>query len=54
MWPVSTPRCHCCSRGRFRGAVRRLLLRYGYPPDQQEEATILVLRQAEVLAGEAA
>lgn len=41
-------------RAKLRAAVRRLLLRYGYPPDQQEEATVLVLRQAEVLAGEAA
>ena len=41
-------------RAKLRAAVRRLLLRYGYPPDQQEEATVLVLRQAEVLAGEVA
>ena len=41
-------------RAKLRASVRRLLIRYRYPPDQQEEATILVLRQAEVLAGEAA
>ena len=41
-------------RAKLRASVRRLLLRHGYPPDQQEEATLLVLRQAEVLAGEAA
>ena len=41
-------------RAKLRASVRRLLLRHGYPPDQQEEATMLVLRQAEVLAGEAA
>jgi type I restriction enzyme R subunit len=27
----------------------RLLRRYGYPPDQQERATQLVLEQAEVV-----
>ena len=41
-------------RAKLRASVRRLLLHHGYPPDQQEEATLLVLRQAEVLAGEAA
>ena len=41
-------------RAKLRASVRRLLRRHGYPPDQQEEATILVLRQAEVLAEEAA
>jgi type I restriction enzyme, R subunit len=41
-------------RAKLRASVRRLLLKHGYPPDQQEEATLLVLRQAEVLAGEAA
>lgn len=33
--------------------VRRLLLRNGCPPDQQEEAILLVLKPAEALAGEA-
>ena len=41
-------------RAKLRASVRRLLRRHGYPPDQQEEATILVLKQAEVLAEEAA
>ena len=41
-------------RAKLRASVRRLLIRYRYPPDKQEEATVLVLRQAEVLAGEAA
>lgn len=41
-------------RAKWRASVRRLLICYKYPPDQQEEATLLVLRQAEVLAGEAA
>ena len=30
--------------------VRRLLTKYGYPPDAQEVATQLVIRQAEKMA----
>jgi type I restriction enzyme R subunit len=30
--------------------VRRILKRYGYPPDKQEKATQTVLEQAEVIA----
>ena len=30
--------------------VRRLLNFHGYPPDKQEQATITVLEQAEVLS----
>lgn len=30
--------------------VRRILPRYGYPPDKQEKATITVLEQAETIA----
>lgn len=41
-------------RAKLRATVKRLLLRYGYPPDQEETATQLVLDQVEVLAGEAA
>ncbi|MBB5633412.1 type I restriction enzyme R subunit [Cryobacterium mesophilum] len=37
-------------RAKLRATIRRLLLRYGYPPDQEEQATQLVLQQAEVLA----
>jgi len=37
------------ARARLRVLVKRLLRRYGYPPDQQERATQLVLEQAEVL-----
>lgn len=37
-------------RAEMRAMVRRLLRKYKYPPDQQEEATELVLAQAEVLA----
>jgi type I restriction enzyme R subunit len=32
--------------------VKRILRKYGYPPDKQEKATQLVLEQAEVLSGE--
>ena len=32
--------------------VKRLLRKYGYPPDKQEHATQLVLAQAEVLGEE--
>ncbi|MGR7027221.1 type I restriction endonuclease subunit R [Geodermatophilus sp. URMC 62] len=41
-------------RAKLRATIRRLLLRYGYPPDQEPVATQLVLEQAETLAGETA
>ena len=37
------------ARAKIRVMVRRILRRYGYPPDLQEEATKLVLEQAEIL-----
>ena len=37
-------------RGNLRRHVRRILRRHGYPPDKQEQATITVLEQAEVLS----
>ncbi|HXH12350.1 MAG TPA: type I restriction enzyme endonuclease domain-containing protein [Alphaproteobacteria bacterium] len=37
-------------RAQLRVRVRRLLRRYGYPPDQQEQATQTVIEQAEVLS----
>jgi len=37
-------------RADMRRTVRRLLARYGYPPDAQEGATQLVIRQAELMA----
>lgn len=37
-------------RARLRVMVRRILKRYGYPPDKQEKATQTVLEQAEVIA----
>jgi type I restriction enzyme R subunit len=36
-------------RAKLRTAVKRVLRKYGYPPDQQESATDLVLQQAELL-----
>ncbi len=36
-------------RARLRVMVKRVLRRYGYPPDKQEAATATVLEQAEVL-----
>ena len=41
-------------RAKLRATIRRLLLQHGYPPDQEERATQLVLEQAEVIAGEQA
>ena len=37
-------------RADMRRTVRRLLTKYGYPPDAQEAATRLVIRQAELMA----
>ncbi|WP_017748532.1 type I restriction enzyme endonuclease domain-containing protein [Scytonema hofmannii] len=36
-------------RARLRTTVKRLLRKYGYPPDKQEKATLTVLQQAELL-----
>jgi type I restriction enzyme R subunit len=40
------------ARAKMRVMVKRLLRKYGYPPDKQERATQLVLEQAEVVCGE--
>ena len=40
------------ARARIRVIVKRLLRKYGYPPDLQEAATRTVLEQAELLAAE--
>jgi len=37
------------ARAHIRVVVRRILRKYGYPPDKQEKATQTVLEQAEVL-----
>lgn len=39
------------ARARLRVLVKRVLRRYGYPPDKQEQATQTVQEQAEVLSG---
>ncbi len=39
-------------RAKLRSTIRRLLLKYGYPPDQEPRATDLILEQAEIVAGE--
>ena len=40
------------ARAKFRVMVRRILKKHGYPPDLQDEATKLVLEQAEVLCAD--
>jgi len=42
------------ARANLRRLVRRILARYGYPPDMQEQATLTVLEQAELLGLEVA
>jgi len=37
------------ARAKLRVIIRRLLRKYGYPPDKREKATITVLEQAELL-----
>lgn len=37
-------------RAHLRVLVKRILRKYGYPPDKQEKATLAVLEQAEVLS----
>lgn len=39
-------------RAKLRSTIKRLLARYGYPPDAQPGATELVLRQMETFAEE--
>jgi type I restriction enzyme R subunit len=40
------------ARAKIRVLVKRILNRYGYPPDLQEEAVKLVLRQTELLCAD--
>jgi len=42
------------ARAKLRVMVKRLLRKYGYPPDKQEKATRTVLKQAELLGWESA
>jgi len=39
-------------RAKIRSTIKRLLAKWGYPPDQQQNATELVLRQMETFAEE--
>ena len=39
-------------RAQLRVLVKRILRKHGYPPDKQEKATEIVLKQAEVLSAE--
>ncbi len=39
-------------RAQLRVLVKRILRKYGYPPDKQERATQTVLEQAAMLSGE--
>jgi type I restriction enzyme R subunit len=39
-------------RAKLRVMVKRVLRKYGYPPDLQEKATQTVLEQAELIAAE--
>ena len=39
-------------RAQQRVLVKRILRKYGYPPDKQEQATHTVLEQAALLSGE--
>ena len=41
-------------RALLRSRIKRLLVKYRYPPDKQESAIILVMEQAERLASQAA
>lgn len=40
------------ARAKIKVLVKRILRRHGYPPDLQDEATKLVLQQAELLCAE--
>jgi type I restriction enzyme, R subunit len=37
-------------RAKMRTRIKRLLRKYGYPPDKQEAAVVTVIRQAEVVS----
>ncbi len=42
------------ARAKLRVMVKRILRKYGYPPDKQEKATDLVIEQAELICGDIA
>jgi len=39
-------------RAKMRTMIKRILRKYGYPPDKQQQATITVIQQAELLCGD--
>ncbi len=41
-------------KAKLRSMVKRILRKYGYPPDKQEKATETVLEQAKLLCSELA
>ncbi len=41
-------------RAKLRVSVKRILRKYGYPPDKQEKATRTVIEQAELICVDAA
>jgi len=41
-------------RAKMRVIIKRILRRYGYPPDKQAKATELVLEQAELVCSDLA
>ena len=43
---------HDASRARLRVVMKRILNKYGYPPDLQDGAVQMVLQQAEALSAE--
>lgn len=48
----STGRCATAPGANLRRMVKRVLRKYGYPPDQQESATITVLKQPELFGND--
>lgn len=48
--PMGTPDTRVTGGKTSEQIVKRILRKYGYPPDKQEQATISVLEQAEVLS----
>lgn len=55
---MRSPQCSAAMResvgADMRRSVRRVLRRLGYPPERTEDATELVVKQAELLTAEAA
>jgi type I restriction enzyme R subunit len=39
-------------RAKMRTLIKRILRKYGYPPDKQQQATVTVIQQAELLCGD--